>query len=120
MYSFPNLEPVSYSISGSICCFLICIQISQEEGKLVWYSHLLKNFLLFSVIHTVKGFSIANEVEIDVFLEFACFSYNPADIGNLISGCFVFYKSSLNIWKFLAHVLMKPGLENSEHCFASM
>ena len=72
------------------------------------------------MIYTVKGFGIVNKAEIDVFLELSCFFDDPADIGNLISGCFVFYKSSLNIWKFLAHVLMKPGLENSEHCFASM
>ena len=80
-YSFPNLEPVSYSISGSICCFLICIQISQEEGKLVWYSHLLKNCPQFLVIHTEKGFGIVKKAEIDVFLELSCFVHDPVDAG---------------------------------------
>ena len=107
-------------MSGSDCCFLTCIQISQEAGKVVWYSPLLKNVQWFVLIHTDKGFSIVNEAEIDVFLEFSCFlffffSYDLTDIGNLISGSSVFSKSSLNIWKFLAHILMKPGLENFEH-----
>ena len=73
MYSFPNLEPVCCYMSGSNCCLLTCIQISQEAGQVVWYSHLIKNFLQFVVIHTVKGFHIVNEEEIDVFLEFSCF-----------------------------------------------
>ena len=90
MYPFPNLEPVHCSMSGSNCCFLICIQISQVAGKVVWYSHLFKNFPQFVVIHTVKGFSIVNKAEIDVFLEFSCFFYDPVDAGNLISGSFVF------------------------------
>ena len=87
---------------------------------MVWYSHLFKNFPQFSVIYTIKGFSIANEAEVDVFLEFSCFFYNPADAGNLNSGSSAFSKSSLNIWKFSAHVLLKPGLENFEHYFASV
>ena len=87
---------------------------------MVCYSHLLKNFPQFVVIHTVKGFSIVNEAEVDVFLEFSCFLYDPTDVGNLISGSSAFSKSSLNIWKFLVHILLKPHLENFEHYFASM
>ena len=79
---------------------------------MVWYSHLFKNFPQFVVIHTVKGFGLINKAEIDVFLEFSCFSYNPVDIGDLISGSSAFSKSSLNIWKFMVHELLKPGLEN--------
>ena len=100
----------------SDCLFLTCIQISKEADKVVWFSHLFKNFPQFVVIHTVKGFGIANEAEVDVFLEFSCFFYDPKDVGNLISGSFAFSKSSLNIWKFSVHV----GLENFEHYFASM
>jgi len=120
MYSFPNLGPVCCSMSNSNCCFLTCIQISQETGKVVRYSHLLKNFPQFVVIYTVKGFGVINKAEIDVFLELSCFFYNPMDVGNLISGSSAFSKSSLNIWKFTVHVLLKPGLENFEHCFAGM
>ena len=76
------------------------------------HSHLLKNFPQFVVIHTVKGFSIVNEAEVDVFLEFHCFSYDPADVGNLISGSSVFSTSSLNLWNFMVHILLKPGFEN--------
>ena len=85
---------------------------------MVWYSHLFKNFPQFVVIHTVKGFSIVNEAEVDVFLEFPCFFYDPMDVGNLISGSSAFSKSILNIWKFSVHVLLKPSLENFEHDFA--
>ena len=102
-------------MSLSNCCFLTCIQISQEAGQVVWYSHLLKNFLQFVVIHTVKGFGIINKAEMDDFLELSCFFSDPADVGNLISGSSAFSKSSLNIWKFTVHVLLKPGLENFEH-----
>ena len=119
MYFFLNLEPVSCSLSSSNCCFLTPIQVSQEAGKVIWYSHLLKNFSQFAVIHIVKDFSIINE-EVDVFLEFCCFFYDPTDVGNLISGSSAFSKSSLNIWKFTVHVLLKPGLENFEHYFTSM
>ena len=87
---------------------------------MVWYSHLFKNFPQFVVIHTVKGFSVVNETEVDIFLEFSCFLYNPMDVGNLISGSSAFSKSSLNIWKFTVHVLLKPGLKNFEHYFASV
>ena len=117
-YSFPSLESVC-SMSGSNCCFLTCIQISQEAGKVVWYSHLLKNFPQFVVIHTVKGFDIVNKAEIDVFLELLLFD-ETMDVGNLISGSSGFSKFSLNIWNFSVHVLLKTGLENFEHCFASM
>ena len=86
---------------------------------MVWYSHLLKNFPEFLVIHTVKGFGIVNK-EVDVFLEFSCFFYDPTDVGNLIAASPAFSKSNLNIWKFTVHVLLRPGLENFEHYFASM
>ena len=118
MYSFPDLEPVCCSMSGSNCCLLTCIQIFQEASKMIWYSHLLKNFLHFVVIHTIKGFGIVNEA--DVFLELSCFFNDLMDVGNLISGSSGFSKSSLNIWKFLVHVLLKPSLENFEHYFACM
>ena len=120
MYSFPDLEPVCCSMFSSNCCFLTWVQISHEAGKVVWYSHLLKNFPQFVVIHTVKGFGIVNETEVDVLLEFSCFSYDPVDAVNLISGSPAFSKSSLNIWNFSVHILLKPGLENFEHYFASM
>ena len=87
---------------------------------MVWYSHLLKNLPQFVVIHTVKNFGIVNEAEVDVFLEFSCFFYDPMDVGNLISGSSNFSKSRLNIWEFTIHVLLKPGLENFEHYFASV
>ena len=120
MYSFPYLEPVCCSMSTSNCCFLTCIQISQEAGKVVWYSHLLKNFPQFVVMHTVKGFGIINKAEVDVFLELSCFFSDPANVGNLISGSSSFFKSSLNIWKFTVHILLKSGLENFEHYFAGV
>ena len=85
---------------------------------MVWYSYLLKNFPQFVVIHTVKGFGIVNKAEVDIFLERSCFFYDPIDVGNLISGSSAFSKSSLTIWKFTVHVLLKPGLENFEHSFA--
>ena len=91
--------------------------ISQEAGQVVWYSHLLKNFPQFVMIHTVKGFGMVNEAEVDVFLEFSCFFDDATDVGNLISGSSAFSKSSLNIWKFSADVMLKPGLENFEHYF---
>ena len=87
---------------------------------MVWYSHLLKNFPQLIVIHTVKGFGIVNKAEIDVFLELSCFFDDPADVGNLISGSSAFSKPSLNIWKFMVLVLLKPGLENFKHHFTSM
>ena len=120
MYSFLSLKSVHCSMSSSNCCFLICIQISQEAGQVVWYSHLFKNCPQFVVANTVKGFGIVNKAEVDVFLELFCFFHNPTDVGNLISGSSAFSKSSLNIWKFSVHILLKPHLENFEHCFASM
>ena len=92
MYAFPNLEPVCCSMSSSICCFLTCIQISQEAGQVVWYSHLLRNFPQFFMIHIFKGFGIVNKAEIDVFLELPCFFDDPTDVGNLISGSSAFLK----------------------------
>ena len=107
-------------MSSFDCCFLTCIQVSQETGLVVWYSHLLKNFPQFIVIHTVKGFVIVNKAEIDVFLELSCFFDDPADVDNLLSGSYAFSKSSLSIWKFSVHILLKPGLENFEHYFTSV
>ena len=92
----------------------------KRQVKWSGYSHLLKNFPQFVVIHTVKGFGIVNKAEIDVFLEFSCFFHDPVDAGNLISGSSAFSKTSLNIWKFTVHVLLKPGLENFEHYFTSV
>ena len=89
-------------------------------GKVIWYSNLFKNFPQFVVIHTVKGFGTVNKTEVDAFLELSCFSDDPTDVGNLISGSSAFSKSSLNIWRFTLHVLWKPGLENFEHYFASV
>ena len=87
---------------------------------MVWYSHLFKNFPQFVVVHMVKGFGIVNKAEVDVFLELSCFFNDPTDVGNLISGSSGLSKSSLNIWKFMVHILLKPGLENFEHYFTSV
>ena len=119
MYSFPDLEPVC-SMSSPNCCFLTCIQISQWAGQVVWYSHLLKNFPQFIVIHIVKGFGIVSKAEVRVFLGLSCFFSDPVNVGNLISGSSAFSKSSLNIWKFMVCILLKPGLEYFEHYFTSM
>ena len=102
------------------CYFLTCTQISQEAGQVVWYSHLVQNFPQVLVIHTVKGFGIVNKAETDVLLELSCFFHDPADVGNLICGSSAISKTSLNIRKFMVHVLLKPGLENFEHYFTSM
>src|SRR5574337_1230158 len=115
MYSFSYLQPVCFSMSSSNCCFLICIQVSQEAGQVVWYSHLFQNFPQFVVNHTIKGFGRVNKAEVDVFLEHSCFFCDPTDVGNLISGSSAFSKSSLTIWKFSVHVLLKPSLENFDH-----
>ena len=120
MCSFTCLEPVCCSMSSANCCFLTCIQVSQEPGQVVWYSYLLQNFPQFIVIHTVKSFGIVNKAEIDVFMKLSCFFNDPADVGNLISGSSAFSKTSLNIWKFTVHVLVKPGLGNFEHYFTSV
>ena len=87
---------------------------------MVWYSHHLKNFPEFVVIHTVKGFGVVNKAEVDVFLELSCFFDDPMDVGNLISDSSAFSKSNLNTWKFTVHIPLKPGLENFAHYFASM
>ena len=120
MYSCPDLEPVCCFMYSTYSCFLTCIQISQEAGQVVWYSHLLKNFPHFVVIHTVKGFGIVNKAKVDVFLELSCFFNDPTHVDNLISGSSGFSKTSLNIWNFSVHVLLNPYLENFEHYFASM
>ena len=112
--------PVCCSMSSYNCCFLTCIQISQEAGQVVWYSHVFKNFPQFIVIHTVKDFDIVNKTEIDVFLELCGFFDDPADVGNLISGSSALSKTSLNIWKFTVHILLKPSLENFEHYLTSV
>ena len=123
MYSFSYLKPVCCSMSSSNCCFLTCIYISQETDQVVWYSHLPKNFPRFVVIHTVKGFGIVNKTEVGVFLELSCFFDDPKDVGNLISGSSAFSKSSLNMKihsSHSVHILLKPGLKNFEHYFASV
>ena len=123
MYSFSCLEYYGTSLLfhvSSNCCFLTCIQISQEAGQVVWYSCLLKNCAQFVVIHTVKDFHVVNKAEVDVFMELFCFFYDPADVGNLISGSSAFSKSSFHVWKFMVHALVKPGLEDFEYYFASV
>ena len=120
MYSFSYLEPVCCCMSSSNYCFLTCIQISQEAVQVVWYAHLFKNSPAFFVIHLVKGFGIVNKAEVDVFLELSCFFDDPKDVGNLISGSSAFPKSTLNIWKFTVHVLLKPSLKYFEQDLANM
>ena len=115
MYSFSYLEPVCCSMSSSKCCFLTCTQISQQADQVFWYSHLYQNFQQFIVTHTVKVFGIVNKAEIDIFMELSCFFHNPAYVGDLISGSSAFSKTSLNIWKFVVHVLLNPGLENFDY-----
>ena len=119
--SFLDLEPVCCFMSSSNCCLLTSIiQVSQEAGKEIWYSHLLKNFPQFVVIHIVKGFDTINKAEIVVFLELSSFFDDPTDVGSLISGSSAFSKSSLYIWTFSVHVLLNPSLKNFEHYLASM
>ena len=120
MYLFSYLETVCCSMFSSNCCFLACIQVSQDTGQMAWYSHLFQNFAQFIVIHTVKGFGIVNKAEVDVFLELSCFFNDPEHVGNLISGSSALSKTSLNIWMFMIHVLLKRGLENFEHYFTSV
>ena len=107
-------------MSSSNCCFLTSTQVSQEASQVVWCSHLFKNFPPFVVIHTVRDFSAVNEAEEDVFLEFSCFFFESVDVGNLISGSSVFSKSSLYIWKFLVHILLKPSWKDFEDYLVSM
>ena len=120
MYSFFYFESANCSISSSNCCYLTCIQVSQEAGKVVLYSHLFKNFPQFVLIHTVESFGVVKEAEIDLFLEFPCFLSDPTNVGSLISGSSAFSKSSLYIWNFLVHVLLKPSLKDFEYYLASM
>ena len=105
---------------SSNCCFLTCMQVSQETVQMVWDSHLFQNFPQFIMIHTVEGFGLVNKAEIDVFLELSCFFNDPANVGNLISGSSAFSKTSLNIWKFMVHISLKPSLENFQHYFTSV
>ena len=120
MNSFSYFEPVCCSMSSSNCCFLTCIQISQKADQVVWYTHLFQNFPQFILIHTVKGFSIVNKAEIDLFLELSCFFDDPADVGNLISGSSASSKPSLYIWKYLVHILLKLSLKDFDHHLVSM
>ena len=106
-------------MSGSNYCFLTSIQVSQETGKVVWYSHLLKNFPQFFMIPTIEDFSVVNEAEVDIFLELSCFLHDPMNLGNLISGSSASLKPTLYIWKFSVHVLLKPSLKDFEYNFAS-
>ena len=107
-------------MSSSNCCFLTCIQISQEAGQVVWYSHLFQNFPQFIVVHIVKGFGVVIKAEVDVFLELSYFFCDPVDVCSLISASSAFSKSTLTIWTFLVYILLKPHLENFEHYFASV
>ena len=102
-------------MSGYNCGFLACIQVSQKAGNMLWYSYLFKNFTQFVVIYTVKGFGVVNKAVIGVFLELPCFFNDSTDVGNFIFGSSAFSKSSLYIWKFLVHVLLKPSLKDFEH-----
>ena len=120
MYSFSYLKPVCCSMSSSNCCFLTCIELSQEAGQMVWYSHLFQNFPPFTVIHTVKGFDIVNKAEIYIFMDLSCFSNDPADVGNLIPDSSTFSITTLNIWKFMIHILLKPALENFKNYATGM
>ena len=125
IYSFPNLEPVRCFKSGSNCCFLPCIQISQEAGKVFWYCHLFRNIPQFVVIHKVKGFNVVSEAKLAVFLEFCCFLYDPTYVGNLISVSSVCSQSSLYIWKFSIQLLhlrnsAEANLKDFDHILASM
>ena len=119
-YSLFYLEPVFCSMSSSKYCSLTCIQVSQVVAQVVWYSHLLKNFPQFVVIHTVKGFGVVNKGEVDVFLKLSCFCDDPVGVGNLIFGSSAFSKSSLNVWMFMVQVLLKPSLKNFEHYFTNV
>ena len=115
-----SLKKQEGSGKKSTSVLLTCIQISQQAGQVVWYSHLFQNFPQFIVIHTVKGFGIVNKAEVDIFLELSYFFDNPVDVGNLISSSSAFSKTSLNIREFTVHVLLKSGLENFEHYSTSM
>ena len=113
-YSFSYLEPVCCSMSSSNCCFLTCIQVSQEAGQVVWYSHLLQNFPVYCDPHSQRLW-LSQKSRNRFFLELSWFFDDLADVGNLMSGSSAFSRTSLSIWKFTVHVLLKPGLENFEH-----
>ena len=119
MYSFSYLEPVSCSMSRSNCCFLTCIEVSQGQARWSGIPIFFKIFQ-FPVIHTVKGFGIVNKTEIDIFMELSCFFHDPADVGNFISDSSAFSITSLNIWKFKIHTLLKPPLENFKNYLTGM
>ena len=114
-----HLEPISCSIQGSNCCFLTCIQVSQETGKLVWYSHRFKSYPQSFMIHTVKGFGVINKTEGDI-LEFPCFLYDLVNVGNLISGSSSSFKWSLDIWKFMVCIMLKLNMQDFKHGLTSM
>ena len=118
MYSFPHFEPFHHSLFNSNCCFLTYIQVSQETGKVVCYSHLFKNFPPFVVIHTIKAFRIVSEA--DIFLQLPCLLHDPTNVGNLISDCCAFFKPCLCIWKLSVHVLLKASLKDFEHNLTSI
>ena len=120
MYTFSNFEPVDCSMCSSNCCLLSCIQVSQEAGKVVWYYHLCKIFPQFVVIHIVIGFSVVNEAEVGVFLEFSYVLYDPMDVSNLTSGSSAFSKSRLYNWNFSVHELLKPSLKDFEQNLTSV
>ena len=120
MYSFPNFESVCCSMSSSNCCFLTYLQVSQETGKVVWYSHLFKSFPQFVVIHIVQSFCVVNEAYVDVFLELLCFLHDLMNVGSLVSDSSASLKANLCIWKFSVHVLLKPGLKDFEHNLVGM
>ena len=121
-----NLDVLLFQFGTSLLfhvqfyCFFTCIHVSQEAGTVVWYSHIFKNFPQFVVIHTAKGLSTVNKAEVDVFLEPPCFFYDLMDVGNLISGSSSFSKSSLYIWEFSVHVLVKHSLKDFELYLVSM
>ena len=110
----------SCSIQGSNCCFLTHIQVSQETGKMVWYSHLFKSFPQFTMIHTVKDFGIVSETVIDGFLEFPCFLYDAANVGNLFSSSSALSKLSLDIWNLLVHIMLKTSMQDLKYELTSM
>ena len=115
-YSFPNFEPVHCFMSSSNCCFLTRIQVSWETSKVIWYSYLFKNFPQFVVICTVKGFSVINGAEVDMFMAFPCFLSDPTNVSNLSSASSSFPKSSLYIWNFSVHILLKTRLKDFPVC----
>ena len=116
---FPILNQFAVSMSGSKCCFLTAYRFLRRQVR---RSGIPISFRIFQfvVIHIVKGFGIVNKAKLDVFLKLSCFLDDPADVDNLISGSSAFSKTSLNIWKFMVHILLKPGLENFEHYFTSV